>query len=576
MPEGFFLSTLIDFEDDAARGLYRPENVEAMMAKLRDLGVRRVYWIHYGPEDDGFMWRKYVPELGRSVADTYTVLGDATQVAVAAAKRHGLEIYGVLKPYETGISMIYPEGSLEAQEYGVLPHLGSRIPIVMRFVAEHPEMRIRRRTDDIPPDLHRTPVHTIHLYKRNDMPTRIGKENLEIWTSDANYRYTRKDVDFSFADQVVPAPHDFIDMNGNVLARQGTLVRRLTLSGLSLLDKYILLTTNFQDGPADFENAALHMVKAFGPDGREMIISVGHGLSVWCSQKIDFRTWGIEYDNGFGRCVLHLDAPNTSPHSGPWSQGRAGFVAFTRGRNEYLPAALCAAYPEVQQFWLSQVQACLDAGVDGMDWRIENHCTHTDDFFAYGFNDVVIEEYRRRYGPSTSTKEIDLNLLGQIRGEYFTDFLRQATRLVHSYGKKTQIHLNVEFLRPDPRPSRHIAYPWNVRYDWRGWLQGGLFDEATLRTFQYTPEFVLGDPFSQEVIAACRQRGMPIHYNRYINGTPAHYADELEYIYKDGRFQSFIVYEVSAFMAPTEQGGVRTLGGWFDAIRNKAKALGIA
>ena len=576
MPDNFYLATLVDFEDDTERGLWAAETVDAMMLSLRQLGVRRVYWIHYGPEDAGFMWRKYVPEVGRTVAESYRILGDATRVAVAAAKRHGLEVYGLLKPYETGLSLIHPEGSPEAQEYGILPHLGGRIPIVMRFVAEHPEMRIRRRSDDIPEDLHHTPVQMIHLYKCNDTPTRISREHLEIWTSETNYRYSKRDVDFTFADQVVPAPHDFVDMNGNILAREGVLVRRLTLSGLNLMDKYVVLTTNFGEGRGDFENAALHMVKAFGPDEREMVISVGQGLSVWCSEKVGFRKWGIEYDNGFSRWVMNLDAPNTSPHTGPWSRGKTGFVGFTRGRNMHLPAALCAAYPEVRQFWLAQVQACLDAGVDGMDFRIENHSTHTDDFFSYGFNDVVVEEYRHRYGQSVAEKDIDLLLLSQLRGVYFTDFLRQATRLVRSRGKRTQMHLNVEFLRPDPRPSRYTAYPWNISYDWRGWLKEGLFDEATLRTFEYTPEFVLNDPFSQEVISACQQRGMPIHYNRYVNGTPSHYADEIEMIYRDGRFDSFIIYEYYWFMEIEEQGGVQPLDGWFKAIQDKAREFGIA
>src|SRR2546422_10666387 len=97
--------------------------------------------------------------------------------------------------------------------------------------------------------------------------------------------------------------------------------------------------------------------------------------------------------------------------------------------------------------------------------------------------------------------------------------------MIHRRGKKMQLHLNVEFLRPDPRPSRYLAYPWNVDFDWRGWLREGLADEATLRTFQYTPEFVLSDGFSREVIAECQRRSIPLHYNRYT-GVPRRPASE--------------------------------------------------
>ncbi len=577
MASDFTLSALIDFPDDALHGVYHSATVDAMMAKLREMGVRRIYWNYYGPYDDGFVWRKYVREGDESVVESYRILGDVIGAAVQAAKSHGLEFYSVIKPYETGFSMIYPEGSPEAAQYGVLPHLGSRIPQVMKFVAEHPGMRIRRRMDDIPADLATTPVQTIRLFKCDDRPTRIQKENLEIWTSDRNYQYRCRERAFDYCDQVTDASRDFADMDGNVLAARGAPVRTLTLTGLDLTDKFILVTTNFEEGKADFENAALHMIAAYGPDGRELPISVGHGLSVWCSNKVDFRNWGLEFDNGLSRCVVQLDAPNRSPSRGPWS-GSNGFVALVRGRNEYLPAAVCGGYPEVRQFWLSHVQACLDAGVDGVDFRIENHCTHTDDPFAYGFNDVVVEEYRRRYGATLSTRDFDLDRLAEIQGEHFDLFLDSAVEMIRACGKQTQIHLNVEFLRPDPRPSRHIAYPWNVRYDWRGWLAKGWFDEATLRTYQVTPDFVLEeDTFSREVVAACQDRGIPLHYNRYINGSPEHYAGELEQVYRDGRCSGFIVYETAELvMKPDPQGGVTTQGGVFEAIRDKARELGIA
>ena len=89
--------------------------------------------------------------------------------------------------------------------------------------------------------------------------------------------------------------------------------------------------------------------------GRPIPIATGAGgtfngeSSVWCPEQIDFRNWGVEFDNGFGRAAVKLDVPNRN--------GKLGWVAFMRGRNEYLPAALCESYPGVQDFWLQQVDA---------------------------------------------------------------------------------------------------------------------------------------------------------------------------------------------------------------------------
>jgi hypothetical protein len=237
-----------------------------------------------------------------------------------------------------------------------------------------------------------------------------------------------------------------------------------------------------------------------------------------------------------------------------------------RGRNAYLPAALCESYPEVQTFWLQQVDAILDAGVDGIDFRIENHCTHTDDPFSYGWNDVVTGQVGR-----------DARAIAKFRGRQYTAFLKKAGERIRARGKKMQLHINVEFMRPDPRPSRRLAYPWNVDFDWHGWLREGIADEVTLRNFQFTPEFVLRDGFSQEVIKECARLKIPMHYNRYLNvpEKPAtEYVKDLESIYHDGRFQSFIVYEASSFLAP-EGEGIAAQFGVVEAVRNKAKELGI-
>jgi len=48
MKNDFILSTLVDFVDDAKEAIYSPQNIKEMMFALRDMGVKRIYWIHYG------------------------------------------------------------------------------------------------------------------------------------------------------------------------------------------------------------------------------------------------------------------------------------------------------------------------------------------------------------------------------------------------------------------------------------------------------------------------------------------------------------------------------------------------
>jgi hypothetical protein len=565
----FFLSALVDFVDDASEAVYSPEGIFSLVAFLKNMGVSRLYWIHYGDENNEFLWKKGVARFSKCY-ETIKKVGQPISVAAKAAIQNGMELIALIKPYENGISMVCPMGSPEAEELGGLPHLGGKIPYMMRFVREHPEMRIKRRMDDIPPNVESIPVCLLKLYKSDDLPTRIRQEDIQIWVSDRNYQYQRADIDFDLADEVAPAPHDFIGFDGNVIAKKSAPVRVLTLKGINLTDPCIIITTGLgndsQNNPS-FTNSAVDMVAAFGPDGREIPISVGRDSNIWSGtaggEQSCFEQ-GVSFDDGFGRCSVTLNTPN-----------QAGFIAFVRGKNEYLPTALCEAYPQVRDFWIHMVEECLEAGVDGVDFRIENHSTHTDDPFSYGFNAPVLDKYKNKYGSCPSHQKADLEKMAEIRGGYYTTFLQEAKRRIANAGKKCHVHMNAEFLRPDPPISRCLAYPWNIRFDWLEWLRAGIMDEATLRTFSFTPDFVLADLFSNTLISRCRDQGIPLNYTRYIQPSEQ-YVHDLEKVFLDGRFQSFIIYETANFLKFDEHDGIIVKKpDLVQAIRSKATELGI-
>lgn len=571
MSGGFYLSTLVDFPDDASVAVFRESNIEAMIETIARMGIRRVYWIYYGDESYGFFWRKGI-RTWEKLAETIGHTGEPLAVAARAARKHGLEIYAVIKPYENGVAMVYPEGTAIAKEQGLLPHIGGSLPAMMTFVHENPHMRIKRRTDDIPANLDGMPIGTIKLYKSDAGPTRIRKENIRIWTSEDNVLYELRDADFEFGDAIEEAPEDFHDLQGDLLASRSSPVRALTLSGLHLTDKYVAVSTDFADGSGtpDFHNAALHMVRAFSDRDEPMPISMGIRHRIYSGEiyeePFDFRRSGIVFDDGWGEKAIFLDQPDGGT-------GQEGFIALTRGRGEYLPTALCESYPEVRQFWLRMVRECLDAGVDGIDFRIENHSTHTNDPFSYGYNDVVLEAYRRRHPETSDSGPWDPAVIAEIRGECYTDFLRQAKRLISERGAKMQIHLNEEFAKEVPQRSRYLAFPWNIRFDWERWLEEGIMDEATLRTFDLEPQTVLADDLAQRVIAACNRFAVPLHYNRYIYYQSAEqFGEELELIRGDGRFESLIVYEAASYLTADEELGVRIVKEPFvEVIQDKAR-----
>ena len=536
------IEVLVDFIDDVllADHVLGVSDVESMMRTLAGAGVKRVAWAYYGDGHGGLLMPGNLCDgkvnYGQGPA-TYRGLANPLRRAVECGHRHGMEVYAYFKPYETGVSMVIPEGSAEAAAWGMLKHAGGRLGVLDPFVRDHPHLRIQRRREERPAT---GPVCALRLAKRDDRPTRVTSGHLQIWTSDRNYGYTPGPDSFQVAETVEPAAADVFDNMGKRVTQRGAPVRILTLSGFCIDAPYILVTTDFVDGPADFTNSGTAMLAALDAGGREIAGVTATGAGCWLASKVNFRDWGLVFDYGWGRAVTRLDVSN--------ADGRNGFIAFARGKNATLPAALCETEPDVQAFWIDCLQEIIEAGVDGVDFREENHCTHTDEPEAYGFNPIVME--RCRSGEALPAE------VARVRGEAYTGFLRKARGLLAAHGVRMRYHLNMDRFRPDPPACRALAYPANLHFDWQRWIGEGLLDEAVLRSY-HLRDTMLTDSVGQDMAEACRSAGIPISFNHHVFADESRYLDEALRVARDGRFDGLILYELSSFLRTDADGACR-------------------
>jgi hypothetical protein len=514
------------------------------------------------------------------------MLREPLPVAVEAAHRHGLDLIAVLKPYAGASIITSPEGSPDGRERAGLRRIGGVLADAFGYLEQHPEWRIARDPSKLIRPRAIGDVAAIRLTKSDDAPTRIDREHIEIWTSPGNWQYRRRDIPFTVEDSMARASGDVVDYFGRVVTKAGDPVRSLTLRGLALDEPYVLVTTTFGDGPPDFLNTATAMIEALDRDDRPIPLVTGTRSATAYGAR-DFRTNGLEFDCGYGLFVTALDANNAAP-AADWDAPQGGCIAFALGRNMELSGAPSESIAGVQYAWLAWVEWVIDAGVDGVDFRISGHGTHTDDPLAYGFNDEVLAGLRRQGIAET------LDTIRRERGNRYTQFLGRARETLRRSGRSMHVHLHTEAFRPSPVHGQLMGFPGNIDFQWQRWLEERLADAATLRVQWYESlgppnnddlPGLLDEPVVAETIQRAKAAGVPLVLNRYAmeggrrrsGDRLEHYLDDLEWVYRDGRLDGFDLYEFWALARPSTDGSrIEPIGDFLPKLAERTRKLGLS
>ena len=588
----FILSATVDFPDDVIPGPYDGRLLEELMGTLKSMGVRRVYWLYYGDVEPDSLWAGSLFDNPQIPYGTQTLetIGEPLKAAVPVAHRHGLEIYGVLKPYNTGMSG--SNGPCSGRRLSGIERIGGAVPQVIPFLERYPHTRLRRR-----PDIrasHGVPVSRIRLLKRDDSPTRVRPENLQLWTSKDNGRYSRLDAALSVTERVEPAPCEVRNYYGELVVAKGAPVRTLTIDGLNIRERFVVVTTDFTDEAGDFINTACRMVEAYGGDSSAPLPVVVASRGAFWSGPRDLGNNAPDFDSGLGHFEIPLDVNASSEGQGLFwnSLAGGGLVGFAQGKNDYLPGTVSEVYPEVHRLWDGWVDRILETGVDGIDIRVSSHGSLVDEPWEYGFDEPAVEAYRMKHGAEPWSSTDDLVRFSRLRGQHFTSFIRRTSNRARSMGRKMQAHIHTEAFRPDIVHGQIMGFPPNTHFAWQDWMRAGLLDGITFRTSWFealedlpgTPPVrsrltnALGDPVAVEALELAEELGVPAYMNRYLDRAVGveEYLSDLETAMRDERFAGFDLYESASFIRPTSDGSrLESYKGRVELIRGKARDLGL-
>lgn len=236
----------------------------------------------------------------------------------------------------------------------------------------------------------------------------------------------------------------------------------------------------------------------------------------------------------------------TEVHNMPWvDSGKGlgssyGVMKFAYDHPEWIPVdriglrqqggMISYAYPEARRAFVDSYDQFLTTHpyYQGI-WLysyVENFEEQYEDEF--GFEEPIVAEYKRRYGVDIRTQPFDHQKWYDLKGEYFTQFIRELHAVFQKHGVKMAICVDPTHLdRPTPwlcggavlRPTGRFTM------EWRKWIKEGLVDELSIycvggedfywKAYQEVAEAVKGTPVH---VSVYNSRPLPARWNPAFDG----------------------------------------------------------
>ena len=130
-------------------------------------------------------------------------------------------------------------------------------------------------------------------------------------------------------------------------------------------------------------------------------------------------------------------------HKTHWPEGGdrawdADWWLWSRDGTARLAGIPCYADPVVRRRRIDEIGEALEHGIDGVVLGFFSHCDGMsgDESCSFGFNPVVVEQYKQRHGVDPRQGTVDPHRMYALHGEGFTQFVRDASNVVHGAGRK--------------------------------------------------------------------------------------------------------------------------------------------
>ncbi|MCE9590024.1 MAG: hypothetical protein K8S99_05825 [Planctomycetes bacterium] len=543
----FVLSLTYDPPDNLHATHYTPQRLDRDFAAWREQGIQRVQWIDYSNWPSFYWAGEFGAFWGKQYTRTFKECGNFLRAAVVSAHRQGLEFHTNLKTFDIGmnfatVSKPFRNSSawdkLDNAYSSVVPEIAAA-----RGATFHANPAWQSKPN--------MPVTRIVVYSDVEVPA-IKPGAVKVFVSSNNRRYTP--LRATVRTGAVQRRHQRWTPVGNVDDTGTAKNWYIEITGIKTNKPYLAIKI---DGKKfEFWQRGFMFAEAFDADGRPCVTTpatsggLERGFSFWKG----WQGW-----NNQTEAVIQRRS---------WASDGIGLIF---DEADSMPTLLEPAHAQARAIWLGRVRGHLAAGVDGVSIRTYCHHNGPMHYLKYAFAQPVLEAFRGLYGRDPRLDDADYEKIRNIRGDFYTQFIADASRLVRTKGKKFSVEVESGVEVPSSLNVR-----MQLPLQWRRWITDGLLDEIRVKWFSPWSVFV-----HEEILPLARRHGVPVHVvSRCMHQGLGHRFNEIAAqltadTVRSG-FTGYEWYEQNNFMELTQTGHPLFKGpvsAYFATVRKTLEAM---
>ncbi|HVF11199.1 MAG TPA: hypothetical protein VNA16_10370, partial [Abditibacteriaceae bacterium] len=391
---------------------YTPQRLREEMKLISSWGVRRLHWIEY-PHDWASFWEHEL--WAKNYARTVKECGDLLPCAVQQAHHNELEIFADLKVFDLGMNVFFDKRKTAS----TVQDMDGGFITVLPDIAAHQEwtMQANPAWQTTP----KFPIRRLRVYSEEPIPE-INARDVRLRVSRDNRTYKNYSGPLEVRQGVLRRPHYRWTPAGKIQEPGTARNWYLELSGLKLNALFAAL--QIEGEAITLTQRGFMLLEAEDANGNLA------PLTMATTGHRDFKEAGY---------FFWKEWPGWANYTEPLVQRRkwcGNNLGMTFQEQPNMPSLLEPAYAGARDIWLARIQQILNAGADGVSIRTLCHHNGIMTWLKYAFAPAVCETFQSLYGREPQLTPEDYERVRRIRGDFFTQFLRDTKKLTAQAGKK--------------------------------------------------------------------------------------------------------------------------------------------